>query len=258
MKTNKRASETQINKSNKLTSTTTKQPKSLTNVRPSQLALARMGGTDSLRRWIDDMIVYLSDRNRRVPKHVGEWVNRAIEFYEDSLKASIGVPTYSDSVTLQNEAPPDIPTLPLDGYQLVSRVCLVEKLANSGTTAGGFYAVLTSSDLLPFAKSTYYRVKKVTSWTGTTPNSVGTSFAGVSVPGSGPSGGTEIMPIWSENWTPVGKGFAGIETHFPLGDFPQYATNDSTAILNHFTALGGTGGVANVPVIFHVTIECLV
>lgn len=256
MKNTQRASEPQQIKK------TTKQIKKISsgyNVSNlPQLATSRMGGPASLKQWIDEVLVYLRDPNRRVPQNVAVWVNKAISFYESTVKASIGMPTFSDSVVIQTEAPKDIPTLPLDGYQLVQRTCLVEKLANSGTAAGGFYAVLTAADLLPFAKSTYFRVASVTSWTGTLYGNIGSGFAGVQVPGVGPSGGTEIMPIWSENWTPFGQGYPGITTRFPLGDFPQYATNDSTTILNHYTSLGGTGGVTNVPVIFHVTIECLV
>lgn len=256
MKNSQRASETQPIK--KTTKQISKISNKFTVSNLPQTATHRMGGPSILKKWIDEVIVYLQDPNRRVPQHVATWVNKAISFYESAVKASIGMPTFSDSVVLQNEAPKDIPTLPLDGYQLVQRTCLVEKLASSGTTGGGFYAPLLASDLLPFAKSSYFRVASVTSWTGTIYGSTGSGFAGVSVPGVGPTGGTEIMPIWSENWTPIGQGYAGITTRFPLGDFPQYMTSESTLILNHYTALGGAAGVTNVPVIFHVTIECLV
>jgi len=67
------------------------------------------------------------------------------------------------------------------------------------------------------------------------------------------------MPAWAENWTQSGRGFSGIMTKFPLGDFPLYAASETaTIILRHFTALGGTGGISGVPVVFHVTIECLI
>jgi len=220
--------------------------------------IERMGGLSLMKERIEGMISYLSDPTKRVPQHIGVFVNKAIATYERAVKASIGMPTYSDSVTRQAEAPVDIPTIPLEGYQLLQRTCLVNKLASSGTTAGGFYATLKASDLQPYTKNAYYRIRKITSWTGTIGSNVGSQFAGVQVPVGTASGGTEVMPIWSENWTPIGRGFAGIVTEFPLGDFPQFSTGDSNEILSHFTALGGAGGVTGVPVIFHVEIECLV
>lgn len=201
---------------------------------------------------------YLSDPTRQPSQRVVDFYNRAVADYEKSVKASIGMPTYSDSVTLQSEASKDIPTLSLDGYQLVHRICLVEKLATLGTTAGGFYANLIGTDLAPFTKNTFFRLKSVTSWTGTTAGSVGSGFAGVQVPVGTSSDGTEVMPIWSENWTPIGQGYAGIKTMYPLGDFPQIANTATAVICSHFTALGGAGGVTGVPVIFHVEIECLI
>lgn len=183
----------------------------------------------------------------------------ATHMLETAAKASIGMPAYSDGVTMQFEAPPDIPTVPLDGYQLVQRFCMINKLANSGTTAGGFYADLKADDLKTFTTNQYYRVKSVTSWTTARGDNAGnTSFAGVSVPVQYGSSGTEVMPIWSENKTPIGKGFAGIKTMFPLGNFPLYSDADTTIICSHFTALGGTGGVAGIPVAFFVEIEALI
>jgi len=217
-----------------------------------------MGGLSLMKERIEGIISFLSDPMKRVPQHIAVFVNKAIATYERAVKATIGMPTYSDSVTRQVEAPVDIPTIPLEGYQLLQRTCLVNKLASSGTTAGGFYATLKASDLQPYTKNAYYRIRKVTSWTGTIGSNVGSQFAGVQVPVGTASGGTEVMPIWSENWTPIGRGFAGIVTEFPLGDFPQFSTGDSNEILSHFTALGGAGGVTGVPVIFHVEIECLV
>jgi len=206
----------------------------------------------------------LSDPTRKINTRVEAFVQRAIAQYELAVKASIGMPTYSDDVTLQYEAPTDIPTAPLSGYQLIQRTAYIVKLATVGTTAGGFNAILSSTDLAPYVSSstgsTFFRVKKVTSWTA--PRADGSltqgTFAGVSVAPTTQSGGTEVMPTWYENWTPVGQGFAGIVTHFPLGDFPQLSSTSAETILTHFTALGGTGGVTGVPVIFHVQIECLV
>lgn len=219
---------------------------------------ARNGGLEGMKKTIEGLSQILSDPTRRSGPKVVEWYNSAVRAYEQAVKTSIGMPGYSDSVVTQVEAPVDIPTLPLDGYQLVSRTCLVEKLASSGTTAGGFYASLIGTDLAPFTKNAYFRIKAVKSWTASLPNTVGSGFAGVSVPVSIASDGTEVMPMWSENWTPVGRGYAGIHTRYPLGDFPQVANTSTSIILNHFTALGGTGGVTGVPVVFHVDIECLV
>jgi len=222
----------------------------------------RNGGILAMKEKILGLKTYLSDPTRKPSPRVVEFVNAAIAQYELAVKASIGMPTYSDSVTLQYEASKDIPTAPLDGYQLVSRTCYIPKLATSGATAGGFYAVLNNTDLLPFVgPSKYYRIKKVTSWTAPRANGNANEacFAGVNVPVTGPAGGTEVMPIWSENWTPIGQGFAGIVTQYPLSDFPQLAVDEATVIiLQHFTALGGTGGVTGVPVVFHVDIETLI
>lgn len=212
---------------------------------------------EELKETIIGIQAYLSNPTRRVTKPVRDFVQKAVLSYENAVKSSIGMPTYTDDVTRQREAPSDIPTLPLDGYQLIQRTCLVTKLATGGTAAGGFYAELRSGDLADFVKSVYFRVKMVRSWTATTVNAVGSGFAGVSVPVADNSG-TEVLPMWSENWTPVGKGFAGVETSYPLGDFPLLSTTTSGLILTHYTSLGGSGGVTGVPVVFHVTIECLV
>jgi len=221
----------------------------------------RNGGLQEMKTRLEGLKAYLSDPTRRPSPRVVKFVQSAIAQYELAVKAALGMPTFTDSVTLQHEAPKDIPTAPISGYQLLQRVCFLVKLASSGTTAGGFFAQLIASDLADYVGTkTYYRVRKVTSWTA--PRADGTfnqaSFAGVEVPVSQGSSGTEVMPIWSENWTPAGSGFAGIVTQYPLGDFPQLSTTDTTVILSHFTALGGTGGVTGVPVVFHVEIECLV
>lgn len=220
--------------------------------------IARNGGLNEMKERLEGLKTFLSNPNRVPSKRVMEFYNDAVREYEKAVKAGIGMPTYSDSVTTQFEAPRDIPALPLDGFQLVSRVCLIEKPATGGTTAGGFYATLIGTDLAPFTTNTYFRLKRVTSWTGTLYGNVGSSFAGVAVPVSIASDGTEVMPIWSENWTPVGQGFPGIVTNYPLGDFPQIANTSTATILSHFTSLGGTGGVTGVPVIFHVVIEALI
>jgi len=202
-----------------------------------------------------------SDPTKQVTPHVKKWIQNACDQYKVAVERSIGMPGFSDSVTNQREAPRDIPTVPLANYQLVQRTCYIPKLAASGTAAGGFFAALNSVDLDPFVSpQNYYRIKKITSWT--VPRADGNlaqgTFAGVSVAGSAGSNG-EIMPIWSENWTPVGQGFAGIVTQYPLGDFPLYqAAGSSVLICNHYTSLGGTGGVQNVPVVFHVEIEGLI
>jgi len=217
----------------------------------------RNGGLDGMKKTIAGLIQHLSDPTKTTPPAVKRFVQRAITSYEQAVKASIGMPGYSDSVVTQTEASHDIPTLPLSGYQLIHRWCHIQKLASSGTTAGGFYAELKASDLLPFVQNQYFRVKSVKSWTCPRADSIAASFAGVQVAASGSAGGTEVMPIWSENWTPAGVGFAGIHTRYPLGDFPQSSTAEGTVILTHFTNLGGTGGVTGMPVVFHVEIETL-
>lgn len=206
-----------------------------------------------------------SDPTRAPGQNVVVWINKAVRRYENAFKASIGMPTMSDSVTTQMDAPFDIPTVPLSGYQLVQRLCYIPKLASQGTAAGGFFAKLDSADLAPFLSGQtgvkFFRINRVTSWT--VPRADGNAnqgtFAGVSVPVTEAAGGTEVMPLWSENWSPIGKGFAGIITQYPLGDFPQLTSDGgSVNILAHYTSLGGTGGVINVPVVFHVLIESLI
>lgn len=222
----------------------------------------RNGGLHVMRERLNLLREYLSDPTKQTSAPIRAFVKSAVTQYELAVKASIGMPTYSDSVTTQVEASKDIPTVPLSGFQLVQRTCQVVKSATSGTTAGGFFATLSSADLLSFVSpsSKFYRIKKVTSWT--VPRADGNlaqgTFAGVAVPQSS-AGGSAVSPIWSENWTPVGQGFAGIVTRYPLGDFPQYdAGGTSTNILNHFTSLGNTGGITGVPVVMHVEIECLI
>lgn len=202
---------------------------------------------------------------RKPSKGAKSFLRDAIALYDQVQKASLGVPTYSDNSTLQYEAPNDIPTAPLSGLVPVQRTAYIVKNATSGTTAGGFYVDLIASDFTPWTSSNtgkYFRVKKVTSWTVNRADGSVTqgTFAGVSVPVQFGSSGTEVLPTWSENWEPLGQGFAGIVTQFPLGAYPLYSgvSTDTTIILSHFTALGGTGGVTGVPVVFHVVIESLI
>lgn len=214
-----------------------------------------------MKETLDVLREQLSDPHRKLTPPVKGWVQRVCSIYDKAIKASIGMPTFMDSSTLQREAPKDIPTLPLDGYQLIERTCLVEKFATLGTTAGGFYASLLASDLTEFVGvNKVYRINKVTSWT--VPRAEGSvnqsGFAGVSVPVSSGASGDNILPIWSENYTPLGQGFAGVVTQFPLGDFPLYSSVEGTVILNHFTALGGAGGITGVLVVFHVVLETLI
>jgi hypothetical protein len=224
---------------------------------------SRNGGLEEMRKRIVDLTTFLTrDPLRKAGPRAIEFLKRAIAQYENAVKASIGMPGFSDCVTTQHEAPKDVPTVPLQGYQLIKRVCYIPKLANLGTTVGGFYASLFNGDVSNFVgPQTYFRVSKITSWT--VPRQDGNAnqatFAGVSVPVQTEAQGTENLPIWSENFTPVGQGFAGIVTQFPLGDFPQYSDAGAQVLIcNHFTSLGGTGGVTNVPVVFHVEIETLI
>jgi len=221
----------------------------------------RNGGLSEMKERLVTLKEYLSQPDRVADKSIRRFYKNACAQYELAVKASIGMPGYSDSVTTQSEAPKDIPTIPLSGYQLVERTCQVVKSATSGTTAGGYFAVRSSADLASFVSSSsqIYKIKKITSWT--VPRQDGNlaqgTFAGVAV--SAFSSNTSVQPIWSENWTPVGQGFAGIVTKFPLGDFPQLnAGGTPVNIINHFTAVGNTGGISGVPVVFHVVIECLI
>lgn len=206
----------------------------------------------------------LSSPFRKPSKGAKSFLKDAIALYESVLKSSLGVPTYSDNSTLQYEAPNDIPTAPLSGLVPIQRTAYIVKLASSGTTAGGFYASLIPTDFAPWLSSDssgkYFRVKSVTSWTTNRADGALTqgTFAGVSVPAQYGSAGTEVLPTWSENWEPVGQGYAGIVTKFPLGAYPLYGSADVTIICSHFTSLGGTGGVTGIPVVFHAVIETLI
>jgi hypothetical protein len=228
------------------------------------LALDTKVDLDGMREVLIGINSYLhSDPTRKASPQVVKWVQNACATYKGHVERSLGMPGYSESVTTQTEASPDIPTVPLSNYQLVRRVCYVPKIASSGNTGGGFFAQLNDTDLTPFVSpgsGTYFRISKVTSWTvpRADGNAIQGTFAGVAVSGSAGTNG-EIMPIWSENYTPIGRGFAGIVTRYPLGDFPLYTTSGAAVpILNHFTSLGGTGGVSGVPVVFHVEIETLI
>lgn len=218
-----------------------------------------------LRTIIDAIKLDVHSPFRKPSKGAKSFLKDAIALYERVLKSSLGVPTYSDASTLQSEAPNDIPTAPLSGLVPIERTAYVVKTASSGTTAGGFYTDLVASDLGPWVTPStgkYFRVKKITSWTVNRAdgNITQGTFAGVNVPVQFGTSGTEVLPAWSENYEPVGQGFAGIVTKFPLGDFPLYSgvSTDTTIICSHFTALGGTGGVTGVPVVFHVVLETLI
>jgi len=227
---------------------------------PFQTIAARGGGHELLRQRLQDLEAHIQAGGKVVNcEKVKSFLRGASHILESAVKASIGMPSYSEGVTQQFEASPDIPTMPLEGYQLVQRFCTITKLANQGTTAGGFNAVLYASDLAAYTKNVYFRIKKVSSWTSARGDNTGNAtFAGVSVASQVGSAGTEVMPIWSENRTPIGRGFAGIVTTFPLGNFPLYSNTDNTTVLTHFTSLGGTGGIVGMPVVFIVEIECLI
>lgn len=222
----------------------------------------RNGGLARMKEVLIKLTAFLtSDPNRQASPRIIAFLKRAQHHYDLAVRASIGMPGFSDCVTTQHEGPRDIPTVPLSGYQLIKRVCYVPKLATSGSTSGGWFSPLIASDLSPFVgPNNFFRISKITSWT--VPRADGNinqgSFAGVAVPASTETSGTEVTPIWSENWTPVGQGFASVVTNYPLGDFPQYQDSAISTICNHYTSLGNTGGISGVPVIFHVEIETLI
>jgi len=205
----------------------------------------------------------INDPFRKPSKAAKSFLKDAISDYRRIQERSVGMPTYTDNATLQYEAGNDIPTVPLSGLVPVQRTAYIVKLASTGTTAGGFYCTLATGDFTPWVSvnSGYiFRIKQITSWT--VPRIDGTanqsSFAGVAVPAATGSAGTEVTPIWSENFEPVGQGFAGIVTKYPLGAYPLYQTTVGEVICSHYTSLGGTGGVTGVPVVFHVVIETLI
>jgi hypothetical protein len=222
------------------------------------------GGLDKMRHTLTQLNNWINSEKasgRKPGKRFKDSLAKWIQIYDDAERSNVGMPSGSESVTTQTNAPTDIPTMPLSGFQLLERKCYIVKPASSGTTAGGFYAELKTTDLSPYITGTsiVFRVKEVRSWTVTSANGVHTGFAGVSVAARDGSSSTDsITPIWSENWTPIGQGYAGIITKYPAGDFPYYTeTTDLTPILTHFTSLGGTGGVTGIPVVFHVIIEYL-
>lgn len=203
----------------------------------------------------------LSDPLRKPTRGAKSFLKDAIADYQRAQTAMLGTPTYSENATLQREASNDIPTVPLSGLVPIQRTAYIVKAATGGTAAGGFFANLVPTDFDPWCSSqNVFRVKKITSWTVTRPDGGANqaSFAGVSVLTQSGSSGTEALPIWSENWEPVGQGFAGIETTFPLGAYPLYLTSETAVIASHYTSLGSTGGVTGIPVVFHVVIETLI
>lgn len=212
---------------------------------------------------INTLKCVIEDPFRKPNKAAKSFLKDAIADYKATQERMVGMPTYTDNTTLQYEGPNDIPTVPLSGLVPVQRTAYIVKTATQGTAAGGFYATLTSNDMTPWVSTTasIFRVKQITSWTvNRTDGSVtqGT-FAGVSVPVSSGSSGTEVTPIWSENYEPIGQGFASIVTKFPLGAYPLYSSQGTAeSICLHFTSLGGVGGISGIPVVFHVVIETLI
>lgn len=203
----------------------------------------------------------LNDPLRKPSRSAKSFLKDAIADFHRTQQASLGTPTYSDNATLQREASNDIPTVPLSSLVPIQRTAYIVKSATGGTAAGGFFVNLVPSDFDPWCSSTnVFRVKKIKSWTVTRPDGGANqaSFAGVSVLTQSGSSGTEALPTWSENWEPVGQGFAGIETTFPLGAYPLYLTSENAVIATHYTSLGSTGGVTGIPVVFHVVIETLI
>jgi len=212
---------------------------------------------------INTLKCIIEDPFRKPNKAAKSFLRDAIADYKATQERMVGMPSYTDNTTLQYEGPNDIPTVPLSGLVPIQRTAYIVKTATQGTAAGGFYATLTSNDLASWVSTTasIFRVKSITSWTVNRTDGTLTqgTFAGVSVPVSSGSSGTEVTPIWSENFEPIGQGFASIVTKFPLGGYPLYsAAGTAESICLHFTSLGGTGGVTGVPVVFHVTIETLI
>jgi len=212
---------------------------------------------------INTLMCLINDPFRKPSKSAKSFLKDAIADYKLTQERMIGTPTYTDNATLQYEAPNDIPTVPLSGLVPVQRTAYIVKTATQGSAAGGFYTTLTSNELSVWVSTAapIFRIKQITSWTVNRADggiAQGT-FAGVSVPASSGTAGTEVTPIWSENFEPVGQGYAGIVTKFPLGAYPLYsATGTGENICLHYTSLGGTGGVAGLPVVFHIVIETLV
>jgi hypothetical protein len=167
-----------------------------------------------------------------------------------------------DGVITFREGDHDIPPAPLTGYMEVEYRARITKLATEGTSAGGFYASLKTSDLAPWVgnSSSLFRVKKISSWTAVQPtNGAGTGYHSSDILGQTGSEGTEILPSWVENWTSIGQGFAGIVSEFPLGALPIMSASGTAATIgNFFTALGGTNGASGIPVILDVVFACLV
>jgi hypothetical protein len=262
MNKSQRASETQSNIKKKQQNQWRKDAQ--LGVRPTVDVQALRVDLQRRKENINTLKCLLSDPFRRATPEAKSFVRQAIADYKSILEASVGMPTYTDNATLQYEAPNDIPTVPLSGLVPIQRTAYIVKQATGGTAAGGFFATLTSGDFAPWASDIsgkIFRVKQISSWT--VPRADGGvqqgTFAGVSIASSAGSAGTEVTPIWSENFEPVGQGFAGIITKYPLGAYPLYTANGAAeTVCLHYTSLGGTGGVTGIPVIFHVVIESLI
>lgn len=191
---------------------------------------------------------------------VSGWLRRFMDKVHTSERM-VGDATLSDDVTTISEGPFDLPPVPLNGSTIIERKCRIQKVANSGTTAGGLYAALTTADLAAYSDGVF-RVKEVKSWTIPKYNSGASAaeFSAVSVPVQEGNSGTEVMPAWESNWTRVGSGFSGLVTKFPLGDFPLFPSGGTATLLSHFVGDGFTGGSATefLSVVFDVVLECLI
>lgn len=199
----------------------------------------------------------VAELRRHLATNPNPSIRRTLRRNLDYYTGAVTTPSIDDDVVTVKEAPYDIPPLALKGSQIIERRVRIEKLANGGTTAGGFYAELTAADLKVYSTGGF-RIKKLISWTAPVNNSTESQFAGLLISGSAGSQGTESLSTWSENWTRIGTGFAGLEASFPLGDFLLFVQSDTTVIATHFTGLGGSGGASGIPVVFDVWLETLI
>lgn len=223
----------------------------ITRIPVRALALSK-SFSDSEKELILNKINSILDGNRPINDAVRKSLIRTINTL--SSNSNVGPTNLSDDVMSIRSAPHEIPAVALSGFQFLERRVRVTKLATSGTAAGGFYASLLPTDFSLYTTS-LFRIKKITSWTASVNSGTDSQFAGLNTLEAQGSSGTEALPSWTEDFTRIGNGYAGVEVSYPMGDFLLFADTATAAIANHYTSLGGTGGVTGIPVVFDVIAE---
>jgi len=211
--------------------------------------------SDKERETLLTRIVSILDGDRPIQGAVRKCLANTIQTL--SSNSNVGPTNSRDDVMSIRSAPHEIPAVALSGYQFLERRIRISKLAILGTAAGGFYASLIPTDFSNYTTA-YFRIKRITSWTAPVNSGTESQFAGLNTVVATGAEGTEALPSWTEDYTRIGNGYAGIEVTYPMGDFLLFAETGTAVIANHYTSLGGTGGASGIPVVFDVIAEVLI